>query len=143
MNWVDVVVIAAVVLAAVIGFRLGFVTRVLSWIGMLCGIVLALLVLGPLLDGVDPSNQLRALVIAVAVVLLGAFAGQAVGYVLGNRLRPSSNEEGLSKVDAILGLGAGVVGALLLVWLLLPVLTQRGGPDRDRGVGVVGRAGVG
>ena len=56
MNWVDLVVLAGVVLAAVIGFRLGFVTRVLSWIGMLVGIVLALLVLGPLLDGVDPSE---------------------------------------------------------------------------------------
>lgn len=128
MNWVDVLVVAAVALAAVIGFRLGFVTRVLSWIGMLGGIVIALLVLGPLLESVDPTNQLRALVIAVAVVLLGAFAGQAIGYVLGNRLRPTSDEQGLSKADAILGLGAGVVGALLLVWLLFPVLTQRGGP---------------
>jgi S1-C subfamily serine protease len=128
VNWVDVMVIMAVAVAAVIGFRLGFVTRVLSWIGMLGGIVVALLVLGPLLDGVDPNNQLRALVIAIGVVLFGAFAGQAVGYVLGNRLRPTSNEHSLSKADAILGLGAGVVGGLLLVWLLLPVLSQRGGP---------------
>ena len=100
MNWVDLVVLAGVALAAVIGFRLGFVTRVLSWIGMLVGIVLALLVLGPLLDSVDPANQLRAVVIAVAVVLLGAFLGQAVGYVLGNRLRPAPNDEGLNKADA-------------------------------------------
>jgi S1-C subfamily serine protease len=131
LNWVDVVVIAGVVLAALAGFRLGFVTRVLSWIGMLCGIVVALLVLGPLLDGIDPSQRVRAVVIAIAVVLLGAFAGQAVGFVLGNRLRPPPNDEGLNRADAILGLVAGVVGAVLLLWLFVPVLGQRGGPVAD------------
>jgi S1-C subfamily serine protease len=67
-------------------------------------------------------------VIAVAVVLLGAFCGQAVGFIVGNRLRPARHDRSLTRADAVLGLGAGVVGALLLAWLLVPVLGQRPGP---------------
>lgn len=128
MNWVDVLVAVGIVAAAIAGFRLGFVTRVLSWLGMLLGIVLALVVLGPLLTGVGPDSAARAVVIAVAVVLLGAFLGQAAGLVIGDRLRPPREDQGLDRVDALLGLGAGVAGAVLLVWLLLPVVTERGGP---------------
>jgi S1-C subfamily serine protease len=131
MNWVDMVVVVCVVLAAVAGFRLGFVTRVLSWIGMLLGIIIGLLVLGPLLDGADPTNHVRLTVIAVAIVLLGAFLGQAIGFVLGNKLRPTHDERTLDRADAVMGLGAGVLGAVLLIWLLVPVLTQRGGPVAD------------
>jgi S1-C subfamily serine protease len=132
MNWVDIVVLLCVVVAAVAGFRLGFVTRVLSWIGMLIGIIVALLVLGPLLDGADPTNHARVTLVAIAIVLLGAFLGQAVGFVLGNKLRPTDGERTLDRADAVLGLGAGVAGAVLLVWLLVPVLTQRGGPVADQ-----------
>lgn len=128
MNWVDVLVVAGIVAAAVAGFRLGFVSRVLSWIGMLVGLVLALLVLGPLLSEVGPDSAARAVVIAVAVVLVGAFTGQAIGLVIGDRLRPPRDDEGLNRLDSLLGLAAGIVGAFLLVWLLLPVVTQRGGP---------------
>jgi S1-C subfamily serine protease len=128
VNWVDVLVVAGIAAAAIAGFRLGFVARVLSWIGMLVGIVVALVVLGPLLTEVGPDSAARAVVIAVAVVLLGAFVGQAVGLVVGDRLRPPRDDEGLNRVDALLGLVAGVTGAFLLVWVLLPVVTQRGGP---------------
>lgn len=128
MNWVDVVVAVAVVAAAAVGYRLGFVTRVLSWVGMVTGVVVGLLVLGPLLEGVAPESHVRATVIAVAVVLLGAFVGQAVGLVLGQWLRPPRDDGGLDRLDAALGVVAGVVGSLLVVWLLVPVLTQRPGP---------------
>jgi S1-C subfamily serine protease len=131
VNWVDLVILATVAFAATAGFRLGFVTRVLSWIGLLVGIVVALLVLGPILDDIDAASQARSIVIAVAVVLIGAFGGQAIGLLIGNRVRPTEEDRGLDRADAILGLAAGVVGTLLLVWLLLPVLTQRGGPVAD------------
>lgn len=127
MNLVDCIVVIGVLFAAVAGFRLGFVTRVLSWIGMLVGIIVALLVLGPMLEGVDPTSHLRVTIIAVAVVLLGAFLGQALGLVLGNRVRPSEAEQSLTRVDSVLGLAAGVVGMALLVWVLVPILTQRPG----------------
>jgi S1-C subfamily serine protease len=131
MNWVDLVIVATVVFAAAAGFRLGFVTRVLSWIGLLVGVVVSLLVLGPILEDVDAANPARAIVIAIAVVLIGAFGGQAIGFIVGNRLRPGEGDGGLSHADAALGLCAGVVGTVLVVWLLLPVLTQRGGPVAD------------
>lgn len=131
MNWVDVVVGLAVLAAAAVGYRLGFVTRVLSWIGLAAGVVIGLLVLGPLLEGVAPESDVRATVLAVAVVLLGAFAGQALGLLLGQWLRPPRDEGGLDHLDhldAVLGVVAGVVGSVLVVWLLVPVLTQRPGP---------------
>jgi S1-C subfamily serine protease len=131
VNVADLIVLLCVVAAAIIGFRLGFITRVLSWSGMLAGIIGALLVLGPLLEAVGPTSELRATIIAVAVVLLGAFLGQAVGYVLGNRLLAGEDDPVVGHTDAVLGIGAGIAGVVLLAWVLLPVLTQRPGPVAD------------
>jgi S1-C subfamily serine protease len=131
VNGVDVVLLVGIALAAVAGFRLGFVTRVLSWIGMVVGAVVSLLVLGPVIDGIDPSSHLRVTLIAIGVVLLGAFAGQAVGFVIGNRFRPEPGDRALGRADAALGLAAGAMGTVLLIWLLVPVLTQRPGPVSD------------
>jgi len=127
--------VLCVVSAAVVGFRLGFITRVLSWIGMLIGIVGALLAVGPLLERIGPTTDARAAIVAIALVLLGAFLGQAIGFVLGNRLRSADDSDSVRRTDAVLGLGAGVAGVILLAWLLLPVLTERPGPVAEEVAG--------
>lgn len=124
MNALDVVIIVVAIAAAVGGFRLGFVTRVVSWIGLGIGLAVAIRVLPLVLDRLRGNDQLVLLAATLAVVFAGAFIGQGIGFMIGNRLRPRDRDGGASVrlIDGLAGAVAGIAGVMVLVWLLLPVL---------------------
>jgi S1-C subfamily serine protease len=121
VNGLDLLVCALVVGAAVGGYRLGFVTRVVSWIGSALGLFVALRVLPWMLEQIQGGDPLWLLGIALMIVLAGLTIGQSLGFAVGARVRPVSN--GVAWVDRAAGAAAGVAGVALVLWLLLPVLT--------------------
>ena len=127
MNLLDVVIIGVAIAAAVGGYRLGFVTRVASWIGLGLGLVVAIRVLPAVLDRMRGSEPLVLLLVTLAVVFAGAFIGQGIGFVIGGRLRPRSAEGPVRRIDGVAGAIAGIAGVMVLVWLLLPVLAGASG----------------
>jgi S1-C subfamily serine protease len=127
MNLLDVVIAVVAIAAAVGGYRLGFVTRVVSWIGMGLGLVVAIRALPLVLDRLRGNDPLVLLLVTLAVVFAGAFIGQAIGFVIGNRLRPRSAGGSIRRIDGVAGAFAGVAGVAVLVWLLVPVLAGASG----------------
>jgi len=127
MNLLDVIAVGLAAAAAVIGFRLGFVTRVVSWIGLGLGLLLAVRVLPWLLGLMTGAGPAEVLLVAVLLVFLGAFAGQGIGYVIGHRLQPHHADGSASRVDRGLGAVAGVAGVIVALWLLLPILADTPG----------------
>lgn len=127
MNQLDLVILIVAIAAAVGGYRLGFVTRVISWIGMGLGLVLAIRLLPLVLDRMRGSDQFVLLVVTLAVVFAGAFIGQAIGFFIGNRIRPRAAEGPVRHLDGVAGALAGVAGVAVLAWLLLPVLSGASG----------------
>ncbi|MEM9033931.1 MAG: MarP family serine protease [Actinomycetota bacterium] len=125
MNVLDVVVILTVAAAAYGGYRIGFLTRAVSWIGMLVGLVLAARAV-PLVLGDDASDgNATALVVAgLALLLAGALLGQAVGLVAGSRLRLALPSGRLRSVDRAGGALVAGVGVLATVWLVLPAMAE-------------------
>jgi S1-C subfamily serine protease len=113
------------VLAALGGYRAGFVTRVTSWIGLGAGIFVAAVVAPHLLDALNQNTdpQLRALV-AVGVFVLIASLGATVGEVAGLKLRRLIPPGPARQVDRGVGAVAAGVGVLVLLWLLLPALSE-------------------
>ena len=85
MNAFDLLVLLAVALAAVAGYRIGLVTRALSWVGLLVGLVVASRLLPFVLDRVESSQPGNRLLIALALLLGGALGGQALGLAVGGR----------------------------------------------------------
>lgn len=123
MNALDLVVIGIVIVAGTAGFRLGFVTRAASWVGLALGFYFAVRLLPTLLRSVDPDGAATRLGLASLVIFGGTFLGQAVGMVTGNRLVSSvPKRAGLRTLDHTLGLCLGAFGVLAVVWLLLPTL---------------------
>lgn len=123
MNLLDLVIVSMAVTAAVGGYRLGLIARALSWTGMALGVVLAARLLPSAIgrfEGSDPSGRL---LIAVAVLLAGAFVGQALGLIIGSRLHVAIPDGGRI-VDRAGGAVAGVIGVLASVWMLLPAMTD-------------------
>ncbi len=111
--------------AAVGGFRLGFVARVTSWVGLALGVVAAAWLAPKALDlftGGDPSTRL---LVAVAVFLALTALGASFGAVIGSnvrRLLPLGT--GLRLVDRVAGGVVGGLGMVVFIWLLLPTLAE-------------------
>jgi S1-C subfamily serine protease len=127
VSLLDLAFVALAVLAVVGGYRLGFVTRVLSWVGLALGLLVAVKLLPPFLDALDTSTHGVVLVLALGLLLVGASLGQALGFLVGGRLRPRRADGVLGAADRVLGALAGFVGLVVLVWLLLPVLVASPG----------------
>ncbi len=127
MSLLDVAFVLLAVLAIVGGYRLGFVARVVSWVGLGVGLVIAVKLLPSLLDHLDTTSHGLVLVLTVGLLLVGASLGQALGFVVGGRLRPRHTGGVLGSLDRALGAFAGLVGLVVVLWLVLPVLVASPG----------------
>ncbi len=122
MNTLDVIVILLAAAAAVGGYRIGFVARSASWLGMALGIYVAIRVL-PALTGSETDSR-RLLLVGLVVVFSGAILGQVLGLLVGAQLRTVLPRGPAVKVDRVGGAAAGLVGVVVAYWLLLPILAQ-------------------
>lgn len=141
MSLFDAVVLLAVLAAAIGGYRLGFVARVASWIGLAVGLYVAVLVLPPALRTFESPEPQSKLLIATGILLTGAFLGQGLGLLAGSSLRRFVPFGPLRVVDSAVGALVGVVGVVVTVWLLLPAIAEvPGAPAREARESAVARA---
>lgn len=125
MNALDVIVLLTVAAAAYGGHRIGFVTRAVSWLGMLAGLVIAARALPLILGGDQGDGNADALVIAgLTLLLAGALLGQAVGLLAGSRMRVALPEGRMRSVDRVGGALVAGAGVLATVWLVLPAMAE-------------------
>jgi S1-C subfamily serine protease len=125
MNLFDAFVLLVAVTAAAGGYRLGFLARALSWVGLGVGLYLTARFLADLfklvpLPAEDPTGRL---VVAVGILLLGAFLGQGIGLLVGTKAHFAIPSAG-RPLDRAGGAVAGVFGVLVAIWLLLPTLAE-------------------
>lgn len=103
MNGLDWFLLAMTVAAAVGGYRLGFVTRVTSWSGMLAGIALGATLLPAIVDGATGRlNRSDLVVVAVAVIIGAGLLGRAAGLFVGARLHVANPEGRARRIDAFI-----------------------------------------
>lgn len=127
MNLLDVSLVVMAVLAAVGGYRLGFLTRTVSWVGMGIGLVLSARSLPWLVDQFSGESAASLLLFAGIVLLFGSFVGQALGVLIGSRLRIRLPSAEWRVADHALGAVAGLVGVAAAVWLMLPAMAEAPG----------------
>lgn len=127
MTLLDVVLVGSIALAVLGGWRLGFLTRVLSWIGLAGGLLLGLEVLPAFLRQIGSENRTLVVFLALGLLVVAATLGQALGFVIGERLSPAVRLGGLGPLDRVLGALAGFAGAVVLLWLIIPVLAATPG----------------
>jgi S1-C subfamily serine protease len=128
VNVLDVAIVAAAGAAGYFGYRIGFVARVTSWVGLALGVVLAVAFVDDIVDPLSSQPSQTRLLIALAFFLVLASAGQGAGFAVGTALRrrlpPGA---GLRRGDRIGGAVVGVIGVLVAVWLLVPALSSASG----------------
>lgn len=122
MDWVDLVLVVALVAAGVHGLRLGALVQVLTfggfWLGLVLGTLLSIALVSSLRPG--PVKSVVTLVVVLAMATLLGVAGRVIGGWSNVALR----RHHLGGLDSALGVAVAVVAVLLSAWLLGSVLSQ-------------------
>lgn len=110
--------------AAVGGYRLGFLTRVASWVGMVLGVAVGAQLLPPVLRSLEEASAAQLLFVTIGILLGTAFMGQALGLLVGSRLHATLPGATVRSADRTAGAVAGVVGVVVGIWVLLPLMAD-------------------
>jgi S1-C subfamily serine protease len=122
VNLFDLILLLLAVSAAVGGYRLGFLGRLVSWVGLVAGVLLGAAILPALMRRLHDASDVSLVLVAVATLLGTALVGQGIGLTLGSRLHIALPDGPARQVDRTAGSILGVVGVLVGLWLLLPTL---------------------
>jgi S1-C subfamily serine protease len=122
VDWVDLLIIGLMLLAAVHGLRLGALVQILTFGGFWLGFLLGTVVWVPLLH-TSHDDATRAILI-VGLVLMTASTFGYMGRVLGTYSNVTLRRHHLGTVDAVLGVGVAIVAVLLSVWLVAAVISS-------------------
>jgi S1-C subfamily serine protease len=122
VNWVDLLLIGLMLLAAVHGLRLGALVQILTFGGFWLGMLLGTLLWVPALSFIH-HEYLRA-IITVALVLLTATGLGFLGRVVGSYSNATVRRYHLGHIDSGLGVIVAVVAVLLSAWLVASVISS-------------------
>ncbi len=128
MNILDVLLLLAIVLAGYTGYRFGLAARALSWAGLAVGLVIGVEFVDDVARALQGSTPRTRLLASLAFLLITAFVGQSIGLAIGSIVRrhlPAFG--GIRVADRVAGGVAGVLGVLVIVWLLIPGLANAPG----------------
>ena len=137
MNAFDIGVIIVAALAALGGWRIGFFSRVLSWVGLAAGLYLAVRFMPTIVTFFKVNGSVARVALAVVVLLAAGFVGQGIGLALGSRLHRVLPFGGARMADRAVGAALGAVGVLTAVWLLAPSLAAVPGTVSELATGSV------
>jgi S1-C subfamily serine protease len=122
VDWVDVLIVGLMLLAAVHGLRLGALVQLFTFGGFWLGFLLGTLLWVPLFH--TSHDDLARSVFIVTMVLVTACGLAFIGRVLGSWSNVTLRRHHLGHVDAALGVGVAVIAVLLSVWLVAAVISS-------------------
>jgi S1-C subfamily serine protease len=120
VNWVDLLIIVMMLLAAVHGLRLGALVQILTFGGFWLGLLLGTVVWVRALAFIHHTNERAG--ITVAAVLFTAGALGVLGRMIGTYSNVTLRRLHLGHIDAGLGVVVAVIAVLLSSWLVASVI---------------------
>ena len=140
MDLLDLLIIVFAVSAVIGGYRLGFIARAASWVGLVIGLVIAAHFLPDVVDALRDSPASDKLLIVAATLIGAGFVGQALGLIVGSGFHRRLPLGPLRQGDRVTGAVAGAIGVAVAVWLLLPAMSDvPGWPARQARSSAVAR----
>lgn len=136
LDWLDVVIVAIVLLAAVGGYRRGAASQLLSYGGLGLGLIIGIAV-APLAVGLVASPLAKAVVALVVILGAGAVLS-TIGRRLGLHASRLIRRVHLSPLNAFAGAAVGAVIALVVCVAVANLLVH--GPSRTLRSAIAGSA---
>src|SRR5438132_13529964 len=109
MNVLDLIIILFVLTATIGGYRLGLLMRAASWVGLTLGIIVASHFAPDVISSFADEPSSNKLLIAAGLFLGAAFAGQALGLLIGSSFHRFLPIVPLRQIARISGALSGVV----------------------------------
>jgi S1-C subfamily serine protease len=131
-NWVDLIVVVLVLLAAYSGFRQGVVASVLAFIGVMLGGAAAVLLAPHVLARVE--DPVVRLLLGVGLLAGLVIIGQLSGMVLGRLGRAALRGRLLRGLDSSVGALLQAGAMLIAAWLLATPLSSASSPEVAKAV---------
>jgi len=122
VDWVDLLIIVLMLLAAVQGLRLGAIVQLLTFAGFWLGLLLGTLVWVRALAFIHHANERAGITVVAVFFTAGALA--VLGRMVGSYSNPTIRRLHLGSVDAALGVGVAVIAVLLSSWLVASVISS-------------------
>lgn len=132
MSWVDLVVVALALVAAVSGWRHGMAVAILSFVGVLGGAILGVRLAPVLASGIESPNT--QIIVSVVVVVLLVALGETTGVFFGRRIRDRITGESSLRVDSTLGSVLQAITVVIAAWLVALPLASASFPGLASGV---------
>ncbi len=124
MDLVDLVIIVALGYAGVLGYRRGLTYSLFSLVGLVVGLIVGSWLAATIPQLFHQYTVTVRSVIAIGLVLACAFLGDALGGLLGARLRITTLRSHLGPVDSLAGTAWGLLVVLAVSWFLGLVFEQ-------------------
>jgi len=132
VNWLDLVLIVVLALAALHGLRVGATMQILSFGGMILGLFLGALLV-PVFIGLAHST-IAKVILTEGMVFGGALVVGTIGRVIGAHIRPWIRRFGLGIIDSGIGMVVGIVATLVVIWLVAGLVVNANIPVLSRAV---------
>ena len=130
MNLVDLILLAGLVLAGFSGYRRGLALQSLSFGGLLIGLFIGALIAPGAASLVE--SPLAQATVATCVLVGFAAIGDAIGWMLGSRLRARARATSFKTADAAGGSVVSVVALLIATWFIALNLVNGPFPEVSR-----------
>ena len=130
-HWIDYVILAVLVLAALHGWRTGAIRQLLSFGGLWAGLVVGVVAAPTIARHFAPTS---AGLVAVSVVIVAVVVCGSVGQLAGWRVASVVRRVRLGVVDDALGVLVAVVAMLLAVWFVGTLAASSRSNTLDQGL---------
>ena len=121
MNYLDILIILAVVASFASGYKSGFLKTIFAVIGNIGGAILGLLLALNLMG--DWALDGKKVGIAIASVFLGSFIGRVIASAVTKGLKATIIRGPLAFIDQIAGAALHLVRTVIFIFLLGAILT--------------------
>jgi uncharacterized membrane protein required for colicin V production len=121
MNYVDILIILAVIASFLSGYKSGFFKTIFAVIGNIGGAILGLLLALNLMG--DWALDSKKVGIAIASIFLGSFIGRIIASAVTKGLKATIIRGPLAFIDQIAGAALSLARTIIFVFLLGAVLT--------------------
>ncbi|HET9730577.1 MAG TPA: CvpA family protein, partial [Acidimicrobiia bacterium] len=141
MNSLDIVILIVLVAVGLGGWRLGFVARLFGWAGIAIALLIGARFVPNVVTEFGGTSADDRVTVALLFLVLLVTVGQAVGLTINALVRRATPMRSpLPRIDRVAGAAVGVLGVLVLLWMVIPSMaTAKGWPARlARGSWIIG-----
>lgn len=134
MNWVDLLILAALGLAVWSGFARGALLQVFSWGGFIVGLVIGSVLAPVIVEWFDPKEPSTKAFVGLGVFLGVAFIVEALVAAVGALVRRKITHAGIRRTDQVVGTFVAAILGLVGAWFLGATLRRGPSPELARAV---------